>query len=58
MLNTLVVRFLRAIPKLDDVSDAIAAIRADDAACGKISQVFDSLGRFSLTTCMVEDAHL
>jgi hypothetical protein len=31
-------------PKLDDVSEVIAAIRRDDAACGKIGQVFDSSG--------------
>jgi N-terminal domain of NWD NACHT-NTPase len=39
------VRFMRAMPKLDDVSEVIAAIQRDDAACEKIGQVFDSSGR-------------
>ncbi|KAI4127096.1 MAG: hypothetical protein LQ338_003382 [Usnochroma carphineum] len=35
-------RFLRAIPKLDDLSEVMASIRRDDTACWQIGQVFDS----------------
>ncbi|KAL8706420.1 MAG: hypothetical protein Q9225_007959, partial [Loekoesia sp. 1 TL-2023] len=35
-------RFLRAIPKLDDLSEVMAMIRRDDTACKDIGQVFDS----------------
>jgi hypothetical protein len=38
------VRFLRSIPKLDDVSEVMAAIRNDDKACKDIHDVFDSSG--------------
>jgi len=43
-LTKCIVRFLRALPKLDNVSEVIATIRRDDAACRSIGQVFDSSG--------------
>jgi hypothetical protein len=39
------VRFIRAFPKLDDVSEVLATIRRDDMACRNIGQVFNSSGR-------------
>jgi tetratricopeptide (TPR) repeat protein len=35
-------RFLRSIPRLDDMSDVLAAVRRHDTACRDIGQVFDS----------------
>lgn len=45
----LLVRFLRALPKLDDVSEVITTIRRDDTTCKDIGHVFDSLGMSRLT---------
>ena len=39
--NTMI-RFLRSIPKLDDKSDLIAAIRKADNACRAFGQIFDA----------------
>jgi hypothetical protein len=44
-LTRCAVRFIRAFPKLDDVSEVLATIRRDDVACRNIGQVFDSSGR-------------
>lgn len=43
-LTRYAVRFIRAFPKLDDVSEVMANIRRDDIACRNIGQVFDSSG--------------
>jgi len=46
-LTKRLVRFLRAIPKFDDVSDVsdvMKAIQREDLACGKTDLAFDSSG--------------